>query len=160
MLTYVPGYTVTFTHFLKILCYSVIPEKKMPSKRALWNKNVFISHKVRSLLDSQFTTSPYFIFARKYFKTGDFPFYAHSSVLLCSLTLRITLDLLFWNVTFGARDTTIPVPFLPSPKTPVSAADLLVFTHLAPLGLALCISWLMVLSSWSWPHDYHVSSSC
>lgn len=73
-----------------VLCHF---RKKMPSNRALWNKTVFTSHKVRSLLGSQFTTSPYFTFARNYFKTADFPFYAHSSVFLCSLTLRITLAL-------------------------------------------------------------------
>lgn len=135
---------------LFILCFSLSTEKKSLLKEPYWNKNVFTSHKVRSFLDSQFTTSPYFIFAKHHFKTADFPFYAHSSVLLCSLTLRITLALFreakpavrdpLLNLTFGTHDTKILVPFLPSPQTPVSVDDLPVFTHRAPLGLALCIS--------------------
>ena len=161
---------VTFTHFLKILCYSVISEKKKPFKRALWNKNVLTSHKIRSLLDSQFTTSPYFIFLKTISKLLSFSFmptpvyffapYLLESLWPCSLRKNKLSCFLFWNLTFGAPDTTIPAPFLPSLETPVSAAGLLVFTHWAPLGLALCISWLMVLSSWSRPYDYHGSSSC
>lgn len=72
---------------------SLSVQKKSLLKEPYWNKNVFTSHKVRSFLDSQFTTSPYYIFAKHHFKTADFPFYTHSSVLLCFLTLRITLAL-------------------------------------------------------------------
>lgn len=170
MSVYIHGYTVAFTHFFlnsMLLCQS---RKICFLKEPYWNKNVFTSHKVRSLLDYQFTSSPYFTFARNYFKTADFPFYAHSSVLLCYLTIRITSALFteekqavlfpllksdLWHSWYYNSSA-----FLPSPETPVSAADLLVFTRRAPLGLALCISWLIVLSSWSWSHDYHGSSSC
>lgn len=60
---------------LFILCFSLSTEKKKSLlKEPYRNKNVFTSHNVRSFLDSQFTTSPYFIFAEHHFKTADFPF--------------------------------------------------------------------------------------
>lgn len=148
MLAYVPGYTVCYFYPLfknsMLLCHF---RKKKPFKRALWNKNVLTSHKIRSLLDSQFTTSPYFIFLKTISKLLTFSFmptpvyffapYLLESLWPCSLRKNKLSCFLFWNLTFGARDTTIPVPFLPSLETPVSSAGLLCL-HTGLLWVLLC----------------------